>query len=51
MPIVIVSPGLGTRKDMGLISYCERFRASGFAGLAIDYRKLFENVGMSSRRR
>lgn len=38
LPLVLMSHGLGSQKDMGLLPYAEKFVDSGFAALMIDYR-------------
>lgn len=38
LPLVLMSHGLGSQKDMGLLFYAEKFVDSGFAALMIDYR-------------
>lgn len=38
LPLVLMSHGLGSQKDMGLLPYAEKFVDSGFATLMIDYR-------------
>lgn len=38
LPLVLMSHGLGSQKDMGLLQYAEKFADGGFAALMIDYR-------------
>lgn len=38
LPLVLMSHGLGSQKDMGLLPYAEKFADEGFAALMIDYR-------------
>lgn len=45
-PIVVMAPGFGNQKDMGLLQFAEEFSEGGIAALMFDYR-LF---GGSSRR-
>lgn len=44
-PIVIMAPGFGNQKDMGLLPFAEAFSDRGIAALMIDYR----SFGGSSR--
>lgn len=38
LPLVVMSHGLGSQKDMGLMKYAEKFASAGYAALMIDYR-------------
>src|SRR5260221_2489372 len=36
-PAIVLAPGLGTLKEMGLLAFAERFAAEGLAALLFEY--------------
>lgn len=46
-PVVVMSHGIGSQKDMGLEPYAERFTDAGFAVFAMDYRNFGGSISAS----
>ena len=44
-PVVVMAPGLGTQKDMGLDRYAQRFVQAGFVVFMFDYRNFGASTG------
>jgi cephalosporin-C deacetylase-like acetyl esterase len=47
LPIIVMSHGIGSQKDMGLEPYAEKFCLAGFAVFAMDYRNFGGSISSS----